>query len=67
MATRGMRPLTEAELAQPGPGLARASAYHTAGVVRWMTRVSPAGCRFRRAGPPAPRRSKRSRRPAVAR
>jgi maltose O-acetyltransferase len=42
MATLGMRPLTEAELAQPGPGLLRASAYHAADVVRWMIRISPA-------------------------
>ena len=42
MATLGMRPLTDTELAQPGPGPLRASAYHAADVVRWMARVSPA-------------------------
>lgn len=42
MATLGIRPLTEAELAQPGPGVLRASAYHAAAVARWMARVSPA-------------------------
>jgi maltose O-acetyltransferase len=42
MATLGMRPLTEAELAQRGPGALRTSAYHAADVLRWMVRVSPA-------------------------
>lgn len=42
MATLGMRPLTEAELAEPGPGMLSGSAQHAAGVLRWMTRVSPA-------------------------
>lgn len=41
MATLGIRPLTETELAQPGPGWLRACAYHAADVVRWMARVSP--------------------------
>src|ERR1700754_2155350 len=42
MATLGMRPLTEEELARRGPGALRASAYHAADVLRWMARVSPA-------------------------
>jgi maltose O-acetyltransferase len=42
METLGMRPLTEAELAQRGPGALRASAHHVADVLRWMARVSPA-------------------------
>jgi hypothetical protein len=42
MATLGMRPLTEAELAQRGPGALRASAYHAVDVLRWLARVSPA-------------------------
>lgn len=42
MAPPGMRPLTEEELRQPGPGVVRASVYHAAEVVRWMARVSPA-------------------------
>jgi maltose O-acetyltransferase len=42
MATLGMRPLTEAEQEQPGPGALRTSAYHVGDVLRWMTRVSPA-------------------------
>jgi maltose O-acetyltransferase len=37
-----MRPLTEAELVQPGPGALKASAYHAGDVMRWMARVSPA-------------------------
>jgi acetyltransferase-like isoleucine patch superfamily enzyme len=37
-----MRPLTEAELAQPGPGPLKACAFHIGDVVRWMARVSPA-------------------------
>jgi maltose O-acetyltransferase len=42
MATPGMRPLTETELTQPGPGALKASAFHAGDVVRWMARVSPA-------------------------
>ena len=42
MATLGMRPLTEEELARRGPGALRASAYHAADVLRWLARVSPA-------------------------
>ena len=42
MTARGMRPLTETELAEDGPGVLRASAYHGADMVRWMARVSPA-------------------------
>src|ERR1700684_2948601 len=41
-ASAGIRPLTEAELADRGPNPALASAYHAAEVRRWMTRVSPA-------------------------
>ena len=37
-----MRPLTETELTQPGPGALKASAFHAGDVVRWMARVSPA-------------------------
>lgn len=46
MATPGMRPLTEAELAQGNPGALLASAYHVNGVLKWMTRVSrrPRSC-----------------------
>jgi maltose O-acetyltransferase len=42
MATLGMRPLTETELLQRGPGGLRASAYQAGDVLRWMIRVSPA-------------------------
>lgn len=38
----GIRPLTDAELAEPGPGVLTASAYHAAAMARWMARVSPA-------------------------
>lgn len=38
----GMRPLTETELTQPGPGALKASAFYAGDVVRWMARVSPA-------------------------
>ena len=41
-ASAGIRPLTEAELMDRGPNLVLASAYHTAEVLRWMARVSPA-------------------------
>lgn len=41
MTTQGMRPLTETELAERGPGALRASAYHGAEVLRWTARVSP--------------------------
>jgi hypothetical protein len=42
MATLGIRPLTETELVEQGPGALWASAYHVGDVVRWMARVSPA-------------------------
>src|SRR5689334_2921339 len=42
LATLGIRPLTDAELAERGPGPLRASAYHVADVLRWLARVSPA-------------------------
>ena len=42
MTSPGIRPLTEAELADRGPRCLRASAYHAAEVLRWMARVSPA-------------------------
>lgn len=42
MATRGIQPLTDAELARSGPGAFRASAYYAVDVARWMSRVSPA-------------------------
>jgi maltose O-acetyltransferase len=42
LATVGIRPLTDAELAERGPGPLRASAYHVADVLRWLARVSPA-------------------------
>jgi maltose O-acetyltransferase len=42
MATLGIRPLTETELARRGPGPLRASAYHAVDVLRWMVRVWPA-------------------------
>ena len=41
-ASAGIRPLTEAELADRGPNPVLAAAYHAAEVLRWMTRVSPA-------------------------
>src|SRR6201996_8901790 len=41
-ASAGVRPLTEAELMDRGPNPVLASAYHTAEVLRWMGRVSPA-------------------------
>src|ERR1700760_1863893 len=41
-ATLGIRPLTETELVDQGPGGLWASAYHVGDVVRWMARVSPA-------------------------
>lgn len=37
-----MRPLTETEIAQPGPGALRATAIYAGDVVRWMAGVSPA-------------------------
>ncbi len=42
MATPGMRPLTETELVPGTPGGLLAPAYHASGVLKWMTRVSPA-------------------------
>jgi maltose O-acetyltransferase len=42
LATPGMRPMTETELTQPGPGALKASAFHAGDVVRWMAGVSPA-------------------------
>ena len=42
MAALGMRPLSESELAEQGPGAVRSSAYHAADVMRWVARVSPA-------------------------
>ena len=42
MATLGIRPLTETELVDRGPGALRASANHGGDVLRWMIRVSPA-------------------------
>lgn len=42
MGTLGIRPLTEPELAQPGPGKLWSSACHAADVARWLARVSPA-------------------------
>ena len=41
-ATPGIRPLTDAELAERGPGRLRASAYRVADVLRWLARGSPA-------------------------
>src|SRR6185437_10710679 len=42
LATAGIRPLADAELAERGPGPLRASAYHVPDVLRWLARVSPA-------------------------
>jgi maltose O-acetyltransferase len=42
MVMQGVRPLTEAELADKGPGPLLATAYHGAEVLRWSARVYPA-------------------------
>lgn len=42
MRTLGIRPLTDAELAHPGPSTIAACAYHAAEMARWLARVSPA-------------------------
>ena len=42
MTLPGIRPLTEMDLAAPGPSLLQASRHHVGEVCTWLARVTPA-------------------------